>query len=268
MAGTRFATAGANVVIAVPATIKNGTGGGAPPLVQDAAYPMSNLLLVDRYTVWATGAAAPSPHLVHLDLGFAYDISFVGLLGIRYPNPGSGPSLVEIGSRTTYSVTQGDYTIRSTQDLAGHPVDPCAAIATVAARYWQLAIYDIDTTFGFSLGKPMLGSLDQDLGSTMVYSPGATVRRVQPGARTEVMDGAPVVSYLGLPYKLFALPFRMIQTVVKTKLDTIAQQTDPLVYFDQFNVATECLAEPEYEVTHQWAPGDLWDMTLRLRGLG
>lgn len=51
---TRNAIANAGV------SLKNGTGGGAPALEQNADWPMSHLLIADRETYWRTSAAPPT----------------------------------------------------------------------------------------------------------------------------------------------------------------------------------------------------------------
>ena len=76
---TRFCTA--NRVFG--ATVKNGSGGGAPALVQDSAYPMSNIALNDRLVQWSTGASPSNPTTVDIDLGNTYTLDTFSMHGIR-----------------------------------------------------------------------------------------------------------------------------------------------------------------------------------------
>ncbi|HXT99584.1 MAG TPA: hypothetical protein VN903_01240, partial [Polyangia bacterium] len=52
------------------ATLMNGSGGGAPALIQTSPYTMSNLVGSDRYKFWMSSAlAASSAFNVDFDLG-------------------------------------------------------------------------------------------------------------------------------------------------------------------------------------------------------
>jgi hypothetical protein len=272
MPGTRFSTKAANYLLSSGVTIKNGTGGGAPALQENAAYPMSNLLKVDRHTVWATGISAPNPTLVHIDLGQDRALTFFAVLGMRQPPGAAGNTITSIfGTRTAalgYSGVSTDYIDRATVTVPTTELDGGVVAASATGRYLQVKVSIINTSLGLTLGKFAAGLLDQDLGANLVYSPGAEGRLVTPQVRTETMAGFPVISYVGSRYVRFLLPFNAITTATKNQLDAVAKETDPFVYFNQFDVARECVAPPEYAVSHRWAPPDLWDSVLELRSLG
>lgn len=275
MASTRFSTKAANYILSTGVVLKNGTGGGAPALQEDAAYPMSNLLKVDRYSVWATGPTAPNPMLVHIDLGQDRALTFFAVLGMRQAASLAGNTISSIfGTRTAaqgYSGVSTDYTDRATVALPTMGVDGVdggVVAASSTCRYLQIKVSVINTTLGLTLGKFAVGLLDQDLGANLVYSPGAENHLVTPQVRTETPAGFPVISYVGAPYRRFLLPFRAITTATRDQLNTVAKQTDPFVYFDQFDVAHECVPAPENAVAHRWSPPDIWDALLELRSLG
>jgi hypothetical protein len=271
MPGTRFSTKAANYILSTGVVLKNGTGGGAPALLQDAAYPMSNLLKVDRYTVWASGTSAPNPTLVHIDLGVDRALTFFAVLGMRQPPGAAGNTITSIfGTRTAglgYSGVSTDYIDRATVTVPTTEVDGGVVAASATGRYLQVKVSVINTSLGLTLGKFAVGLLDQDLG-TIIHSPGAEDRLVTPQVRTETLAGFPVISYVGGPYRRLSLPFQAITTTVKNQLDAIGKLTDPFAYMDEFDVVRECVAPPEFAVIHRWAPPDLWDSVLELRSLG
>jgi hypothetical protein len=262
MAFSRFARTVTNRVLNAATVLKNGTGGGAPALVQDAAYPMANLQTADRYSVWSTGASPPGPTLVHYDLGADQSVLFVGILGLRGVNDAAiTPITCDVGKRTAaqgYSGTAADYT--DVASFGDGRRDLAATITAASGRYWQFEFNALPST-GFSIGKLMLSTALTDLG--ILYSPGAEVAIIKPQVRTRTPGGAQAATYLGDARRRFTFPYRTVDATLLGTLRTLGTQVDPFVYFDHEGNVYECLADPEFASQHVWAtPTGVHDAAL------
>lgn len=266
MANTRFVRPTDNRTLAATALLKNGPSG--PALVQDPAYPMANLLTHDRYTVWATGAAAASI-AVHIDMGVTASPRMFGLLGLRVATGGYSPSQCAIGYRTSvqgYSSDPGAYTSIGLIILPG--LDATLEVGPTAMRYLQFYFGMPGTGWGtgFSLGKLLATSTLQDLG--FLYSPGFDHTIVTPQIRTRTQAGLPMVTRIGTPYSRFVMPLRSVDGGTLGVIQNIAGATDPFLYYDRINQPYECLpSRMEWSRSHRWSPPDAWDIDFEFEQL-
>jgi len=136
---TRNALADAGV------SLKNGTGGGAPALEQNADWPMSHLLIADRETYWRTSAAPPNPVMVDIDLGSAQSIHTALITKIRTYGGLENPSTTirHIAGAGAYDPNPGAWTADS-GGVGGnaHNISLFAGVPTTA-RYWRFEIASV-----------------------------------------------------------------------------------------------------------------------------
>jgi hypothetical protein len=267
MANTRFVPSTRNRLTLPVAILKNGAGG--PALVQDPAYPMSNLMNNDRGSVWSTGITAVNPIYVHIDMGSNQVIRIFAILGMQALAGGFLPSQVAVGYRTgTYSSVPGDYT--SAGLMFATTADTMLELTPTTMRFIQFTLVMPGTGWGngFSLGKFLAAAVIDDMG--MVYSPGSVHRGiVVPQIRSESQSGAVHITRTGPNYLTFNLEFRKIDNTTVGRLSSIAALGEvPFLYIDQNNAPYECIvADAEWQRVHLWSPPDLWDAALSFRQL-
>jgi len=266
MATTRLIRAGDNRTTSASAVIMN--GGSGPPLIQDPAYPMSNLLNNDRNSVWASGPTATDPIVVHIDMGLSQNVRIFGLLGMRAATGGFGPVQLTLGFRTAlqgYASDPASYTIAGSVFVTGP--DVFLEITPTGMRYLQFSLASPGSWGnGFSLGKFLAAATVNDL--DMIYSPGSARGVVVPQIRREAQSGTIHVTRTGLNYQTFALSFRSITDATVGILNGIAISEFPFVYLDYNNAIFECLlSRADWQRTHRWSPPNLWDADLEFRQL-
>lgn len=153
------------------------------PLVEASGFPMSNLLVGNRYNVWDCGASPSSPITIDFDLGGTRTVRICALAGHSSAAAGAGVSDYEFQSATSYPTFTSRLVVTPTDTLFR---DSGGVISTVNARYWRLIIGNVGR---FSLGGVWLSSLDLDLGTAL--TPGSQVSRSTPVARMVGPSGIP-----------------------------------------------------------------------------
>lgn len=136
---TRNALAAAGVVL------KNGTGGGAPALEQDADWPMSHLLSPDRETYWRMGPTPSDAVQVDFDLGSAQTIVALGVARLRLYG-----TLTEVGQSVSFYYGTGSTYPPSWVSLGGIDLSNNNALTeefgSISARFWRFQL----NFFGFA----------------------------------------------------------------------------------------------------------------------
>ncbi|HXJ49417.1 MAG TPA: hypothetical protein VNF91_09645, partial [Candidatus Acidoferrum sp.] len=152
------------------AVLKNGTGGGAPALIETAPYVMANLLYSDRYTLWKTSVlTTPTQYLVDFDLGATRAINCAAAMGFR-PQSGGG-LFVDVSYQTGAYNPAGSWTfLGSLTGLVVNLRDDAVEFGSVNARSVRFTISPGFANTVFTLGKFFVGTLT-DLGAQ--HSPGA-----------------------------------------------------------------------------------------------
>lgn len=242
-----------------------------PALVQDPKYPMSNLLLPDRYTPWSTPVgSAPDPVILHVDTG-TITPALIGLFGIRWFGGGSIPNQCIISHRTSYLST-GFYSTTGVADVtipmnSGRDASVVGVLPT--GRYWEFYFPNF-SPLGFSIGSIFMGVVSQDLG--MLYSAGAVRNLIVPVVQGRTGGGNPNSVVVGDERELITMPFRNITDATKSKLDLVfgrGVQRDAAVWVDAGDIARQVqLANYNLPYTHRWGTPNSWDLDLDLEVLG
>lgn len=270
MPDNTFVVRSADNTILIPgATLMNGTGGGAPALQQDAAYPMSNLLNPSRSSVWATGASPPSPFYVHITINSQNVIGW-GFLGMR---GATGPGFIDFGYRTAaqgYSIDPAQYTALSTLGGTG-PIDKYFAFTSQSMRHLQFTVR-FSPAAGFALGKFVVARSKDDWfldtpGKGSIYSPGSSRVIEVPQVRVRSQAGEQHVTVLSRSaYRRFSFIFNNVAESTKTFLETFAQETNPSTYVAVDGTVYEVLPVPGgITATQVWI--GRWDCTVEMESL-
>jgi len=131
-----------NYLAGTNATLKNGTGGGAPAISEDPAWPMSNLLLADRYSYWKINVADENPGIaVDFDIGFAGSFDSAGYSMMRANGATKVLPTLEVFSDTVYPMTLP--VSRAFFDPASKNND-MIDFGSVTARYWSFSFSSIE----------------------------------------------------------------------------------------------------------------------------
>ena len=253
MANTRFGI----VNRASNGVIKNGSGGGAPALDETTGFPMSNLLIPDRYTPWKSlSPPATSPLQIDVDLLSSQAVEVAALLGFR-PTPGPA------GAVTVYSASAypgGPWTPRgTTPSLTGGAGNYQTNFASFSARYWRFEIASI--VGQIRVGQLWLGQL-VDLG--ILYAPGSSrhLRRLRTTYRTAT--GLPVIVDDGLNYREFSLSFPARTKAQRQQIESVASAPGSILYLDHDDLAYQVFAPNGVDSVHVWNASEVNDLTLQL----
>lgn len=209
------------------ATLKNGTGGGAPALDQVSPYTMANAQTADRRTPWQSSSGAASFDY-DLDLGASRTISVAALLGLRMVTSESSGTL-EVSYTSSYP--GGPWTSIGTQTWASGARDVGIVLSnTAAGRYWRFTITP-DTTQNIVVGRVWLGNYtNYDLGG--MHSPGGISSPFQNRIEQALEDGSVNINTLGFPGRDFTLPFNTASETLRDQLTAVAATSGTVVYID------------------------------------
>lgn len=252
----------------------NGAYAGAPALVQDPAFPMSNVLYAGRSAniyVWplSAGPNNGSDVLIEFDLGSIQTIMGAVVLGALAAN-NTLPNVVHvecIPNTNTYStsgwVSPAGATnisnITSARDQ-GRIFD-----APFAARYWRFRIVSVTISIGFSIASLALFTAITDLG--FLYA-GADETRILPRTLVESYSRMPTVTMLGPEYRRWELRYENNDAALRAIFDGLYADRDPFIFLTPDGRWQECIWDTEeFTRTHVWAPPDRYAMTVGLRSL-
>jgi len=275
MAGnTRFYRPGDNKWVVSNATLINGNVAytNAPPINQDAQFPMTNLLTSDRYLPWVT-AVGPGPGgvdvVVDLDAGANVTPQFVGFFALRQSGVASMGFDVQYQTGATYNGNGTWVSARSGTISSGSRDVGYIVTGAQAARYWRFRL-NVLQGIQWSIGNIFLSAAAVDLG--IFYSPGMEETIIHPTIGYRTTSGHFSVSSVGDTRAMVIMPFRNIEDAIKAKINSVFGRfsaRDPAVWIDQNDVARQVvLANSELRWVHQWAAPNLWDCDLEIEVLG
>jgi len=188
----------------VPATLKNGMGGGAPGRIEDLDFPMENAIDRDRYVVWSSGASPPDP--TNADWGFAIDngVAWAALANRRVP--GAGLTQFTLQYQTGVYTPGGSWTnLHTPVEVGGTSPKRNAFVqfndTTVRSLRWRLIGNGSFTT------KLWAGGLANIVDLGVIASPGLVETPIHPRTEEMTPEGAKHVLTHGSVYRRFSLPF-------------------------------------------------------------
>jgi hypothetical protein len=241
---------------------------GAPALVENGAFTMSNALNSDRHSsIWehpALASNASGETWLELDTGTPKTISFVAILGVESVGAFPSSCIVEALPGSTYLTT--GWTSLTTINMAR---DNGAVLSSpFVARYWRFR-FPLTGAFtsGFSIARVFLGATSsiRDLG--FLYTQ-ATETIVKPKTTVEGFGRVPTVTKTGRDFRKWSLQYANND---KTTRDMIAEMTlseSSFVFISPDDQVFECISDgDEHARTHIWAPPDRYAFTAEIRSL-
>lgn len=256
MANTRL---GLFNLLAEPGVVlKNGTGGGAPALIEVVPYKMSNLLNGDRYSLWKTPLLSnASTYSVDFDLGFTASLNAMGLLGYRLAT-GSGPGIDMLYQTGAY--TPGGAWVAFGNTVAEQR-DTGEAGGTVSARSVRFTISPTDPNESFSLGAFFAGSLD-DLGG--IHSLGGARTPFQNRLETPFISGSVALTRLGDDGQTWTMPWHSIPDATRAKLLAAQSRPRSFVLVDADSAFSEVYLRNGAIAESRGAGPSLYDINIEL----
>lgn len=239
-------------------------GVGRPSLDQDADFPMSNVTLPDRFTLWkSTGTLDPTD--IDLDMGAAKQVRFVALLGFRFALPPAFFGFIDIYSSTTYAPAV--WTNRGSIAISTGSRDFYLDIgSTINARYWRVEFHGASTSPApWTLGRIWMAGNPTDLG--ILYSPGASrsPRRVRTTLETD--GGVPVTFDKGDKRRRFVYGYQRVPDAIRSTLESLMDKTGSFFYLDHNDTPYEVRVDQELTLSHQWNNPPLWELSLTMEQL-
>lgn len=216
----------------IGATLKNGSGGGAPVANELAAYPMTNALTADRWRVWRTSAAPAGPQQFDLDFGTARSIDAAAIHGFRVTT-GFLVTDVLVRYLSAGGYPAGTWTTVATISLAASPRDMGAVFGSVSGRYWR---FEFTNTGQFSVGKLCLGAVLDTGGEG---GRGAESTPFRNRIEQPFVSGGMAIHDLGDPGRDLSLPFPTINSTRRDTLLGLADVTGSLTFIDAGSVFYE-----------------------------
>jgi len=210
------------------ATLKNGTGGGAPAREETSPYVMENAKNSDRSTVWMTSAVPGAPTDYDVDLGSNKTVTAAAILGYRMTPGGSLTNCEVYSAASAAGYPPGVWNLQTTITIGtGAPRDMGNIFSSISHRYWRFR-FGIPTA-AFSIGRLWLGA-PTDLG--LYHSPGGLFSPYQNRLETPQPNGSIVISPLGDPGMDIVLPFDNAPTALKTTLSALTDQAGSFLLID------------------------------------
>lgn len=239
------------------ATLKNGTGGGAPARDEVAPYVMEHVQNTERLVKWqATGAGDID---VDFDLGSAKQVIYAGILGhVGVGGLGSLSCTVSYGA--AYLTWDGNATVLSL--IGGQDVG--AIFAAINKRYWRFSFTFVGSSF--TVGRIVIATAITDLG--LLFSSARETLRI-PSVVERTIGDQPRITRLGVIKKTMELQFSNIDGTALGKLIGVTLGKSA-IYVDRFDASNEVVF-PEAGVSYllKFASGTayLYDATLIMEEL-
>lgn len=244
---------------------------GAPALVQDASFPMSNALLPDRSaSIWVNPAGLTNFNgadtILEIDLGSLKTIYAHGIFGVLAFTPGAFPSsyfFEYLPGTTTYSTVgwiQTPVTSFATRRDAG-----VVLASPVSARYVRFKIVAVIQGNGFSLASLVVAQGITDLG--FLYAR-ASETIVQPKTVIEGYGRLPTITRTGVPFRRWELQYPNNDRATRDIFDGLMSETVSFTYIDPDDRFWECVVDgEEFMREHIWAPPDRFAFSFLMRSL-
>lgn len=209
-----------NLLTGSLATLKNGTGGGAPALSEDADFPMSNLRSPDRYSVWVTGATPPDPMQVDFSVLAATTLKAFGVA--RHDTDWvDGP--VEVYYSTS-AYLPGGWSLGPTfTPLAGRTnmlVE--STIASVRSLRFSMSAHTLTSAM---LGNFLAYKDSYDLGHEGAAGSVDVVRKWR--SRSATISGLPVINKIGVDRRQIVLSLPTVTSATRAILQALIALDDP-----------------------------------------
>lgn len=213
--------------LAEAGTLKNGTGGGSIPLLDEVSpYAMTNAMNSDRYSLWQT-ALANAPVVIDIDLGANRTVTTAAVLGIRVAAGAALTNLKVYSATAAVGYYPAAWTLQGTLNYSASSRDCGVVFASASARYWR---FEFTISGGaFTLGHVWLGN-PTDLGG--IHSPGGTFSPSRTRLETPLPSGAIALRDLGDPGADFVLPWNTITSTVRDSLLLAADEAGSFLLVD------------------------------------
>jgi len=224
MANTRLGLT--NLLLEPGVVLKNGTGGGAPALIESAPYTMSNLLNGDRSSLWKTSVlTSAATYRIDFDLGATVSLNAGAMMGYRLAT-GVGPGVDFLYQTGAYNPV-GVWTYIDT--FGADRRDVGVVGATVSARSVRFLLSPGDVSETFSLGGFFVGEVS-DLGG--IHSPGGVHTPFQNRLETPLANGSVVIARLGDPGHTWTMPWNSIPLATRNILRSAQGRPTTFVLVD------------------------------------
>ena len=245
------------------ATLKNGTGGGAPALDETSPYTMAKTQTSDRSSVWKTAdPPSASPLNVDFDLGSNKTVTAAAILGYRTSAGLAASSLKIYSAPSSAGYVPAAWTLQGTiSSISGNPRDAGVVFSSVSQRYWRFEFTHAGNAW--SAGRLWLGN-PTDLG--LIHTPGGVDRPFANRLETPQPNGAIVINALGDPGRDFSLPFASQDSSLRDTLQNLHTQTGSIIYVDSEARFFECIVKGgAVPASRPW--NTLYDLQLELTRL-
>lgn len=231
MANTKFGLV--NLLTQAATVLKNGTGGGAPALIETAPYAMANLKNASRYTIWKSSSlTAATQYNVDFNLGSAQSISAAAALGYRLAS-GENISAIDVYYQTGVYAPAGTWNYLGTivalgaASLGGR--DSGVEFGAVSASSVRFTITVGASNTVFSLGNFFVG-LSTDLGG--IHSPEGSFQPFGNRLETTLPSGATVLTGLGDDGATWRIPWSFVQSAMRATYLSVQALSGGLVLID------------------------------------
>lgn len=247
-------------IVPAGSVLQNGTGGGAPALVQDASYPMTNAMRDDRYALWNTGAAPASPFTVDLTMNATAALTAMSVSAIRSV-AGAAVSKVEFYTQTGAYTPAGAWTLRGT---VNNPGRNCGVV--YAAANADSLRYKFTTTGQFQASRLFAGVPFTVGAGTYVADNGAESSPQRNATLYSLPSGATFEFLLGDNSRDITLMFSQLSSADADALEGLAASTRAFTFIDDRDRFWDCiLADKQATVTH--TSPTAYSVALHLTGL-
>lgn len=219
--------------------LKNGTGGGAPALIESAPYVMSNLLHYDRSTPWKSSTLLDGvDYDVDFETGVNPTIDTAGLQGYRLLS-GEGSVTLKIYYQTGAYTPGGTWTqLGATLGLGSRDRIAQFADTAVASLRFRLNSSGDDAVLAIS----KFGAWDvTDMGG--IHSPGGTATLFKNRLETPLPSGAIAVTKLGDDGATFTFPWRELTTSQRATLRQLQATDYSVLLIDADGDPHECFVQ-------------------------
>jgi len=244
-------------VLSVASTLKNGTGGGAPALDEDADFPMSNLTIADRYLLWKTSAAPADPLQIDFSINSAtikafglanYDASWVGQqVDFYYSTSAYPPGGWTLGASITPDSTRNNMLTE-------------VNIASVRSIRVELNLHALASS---KLAKFLAFTGVLDIGKQS--APGSSEEYIQQTTREETFGGLPILTRTGPDKRRFRLLWPTASATIKSGMDTLLRLGTSFFLMTHESVPYEvCFANGRLVKPRIWDPPALYDLDVLL----
>lgn len=237
------------------ATVKNGSGGGAPARDEDADFPMDNVLQGDRHVVWRSSASPSYPIRLDVDLGGNRTIEALGFHGMF----GAWLGITAYYQTGAYSAG-GTWTAMAVPSVASMPRDTGAVFAAVANV--RSLRFDISGSGQIGCGKFFAGAL-VDL--ELVGSPGMENNTRLNRELVTLPSGATFAYSLGANGHEITIPVEQVSTATSSLIEQLAGQTGSFTFVDLQDVFYDVLLANDLPL--RYPSPNLRNRLIRMVGL-